>query len=135
MKTTTTQKRTGRTRLAKARALLPNASKRRAAQNKFSDALHALQAEAKAKGLDKLTMRDINTIIADSRREKDPLYGQTKRISVSISLRMYQELKAAAKDLTGSGELCYVVRQAIGDYLRNEAPRLRKATKQRPSAD
>ncbi len=44
----------------------------------------------------KLTMREINEEIAASRREKDPLHGQTRRISFALSERMYRQLKAAA---------------------------------------
>src|SRR5207248_156080 len=49
----------------------------------------------------KLTMREIDQEIAGSRREKDPLYGQTRRISFVLSERMYRQLKAVADTDTG----------------------------------
>jgi len=101
-------------------------NKRRRDLNKLSDAPHAVQTQDKATGLEKLTMREINAEIAAYRREQDPLYGQTKRVSVVLSLRMYRELKATAIALTGSDVLSFVVRQAISDYLRNQAPHLKK---------
>ena len=74
-----------------------------------------MHAEAKAKGLDKLTMREINETIAEVRREHDPLYGQTRRISLTISERMYRQAQAAA----GSAfwDLSMLIRQAMGDFL------------------
>jgi hypothetical protein len=82
----------------------------------LSAAVGELRRDAKAKGQDKLTMREINKIIADYRRERDPLSGRVKRITVTLSERMYREAKAAAES-TG-WDLGMLVRQAIGDYLR-----------------
>ena len=82
----------------------------------FSATVAAFHQNAKAKGQDKLTMREINKIIADYRRERDPLSGRVKRTTVTLSERMYREAKAAAES-TG-WDLGMLVRQAIGDYLR-----------------
>jgi hypothetical protein len=109
----------------------PKPNKRRRDLNKLSDALHVAQSQAKARGLDKLTLREINAEIAAYRREQDPLYGQTKSVRVVLSLRMYRELKAAAKALSGTSVLSFVVRQAIGDYLRNQVPNLKKQPSRR----
>jgi len=79
-------------------------------------AVAELRREAKGTGLDKLTMREINQIILECRREKDPLSGRTKRIGVSLSERMYREAKAAAEAV--GWDLSMLVRQAIGDYLQ-----------------
>jgi len=77
--------------------------------------LAEIREEAKQKGLDKMTMREINAAIAAYRREKDPLYGRRKRISLTLSERMYREAKAAAESI--GWDLGMVVRQAVGDYL------------------
>ena len=46
---------------------------------------------------------------------KDPLYGQTHRISAVLSERTYRELKAAAE--AQGWNVTQTVRRAIGDYL------------------
>ncbi len=69
----------------------------------------------------KLSMREINEEIEASRREKDPLHGQTRRISFALSERIYRQLKAAADAYTGSS-ISSIVRQALGDYLKQTRP-------------
>jgi hypothetical protein len=94
-----------------------NQKTRKLGLDDLSAAVAAIHAEAKAKGLDKLTMREINAEIEAYRREKDPLHGRTKRISISLSERMYREAKATAETI--GWDLCMLVRQTIGDYLRH----------------
>src|SRR5436190_2649324 len=88
---------------------------RRANLEKLADVLQLVREDAKRKGLDKLTTREINAEIEAYRREKDPLYGQTRRITVVLSERLYREAKATAQSV--SWDLSMLVRQAIGDYL------------------
>lgn len=88
---------------------------RTAKPGELKQALKAVGEDAKAAGLDKLTMREVNEIVAETRREKDPLYGRTKRIGVTLSERMYLEAKAAAES-TG-WDMAMLVRQAVGDFL------------------
>lgn len=97
----------------------------------LADAVAAVRADAKAKGVDQLTMREINQIVAEVRREKDPLYGQTHKITVNLSERMYRNLKAAA-DANMGGSITWTVRQAIGDYLER---RPQASKRKRPAID
>jgi hypothetical protein len=72
-----------------------------------------------------MTMREINEAIAAYRREKDPLNGRMKRISLTLSERMYREARGAADSI--GWELGMLVRQAIGDYLEQlKHPKARK---------
>lgn len=89
---------------------------RNQASPELSQLLTEIGQEAKEKGLDKISMREINEIIAEVRREHDPLSGQTHRVNVSLSERMYREAKAAAQ--SAGWDLAMLVRQAIGDFLR-----------------
>jgi len=94
---------------------------------KLLAAVTALRADAKAKGLDKLTTRQINEIVGEARRAKDPLSGRTKRLSVTLSERMYRQAKAAAES-TG-WDVGMLVRQAVGDFLEQlKHPRAPKNT-------
>src|SRR5712691_7502697 len=53
-----------------------SSSKQTRKPRKPADVLQLVREDAKRKGLDKLTMREINAEIEAYRREKDPLYGQ-----------------------------------------------------------
>jgi hypothetical protein len=94
----------------------------------LAKAMAQLQKQAKERGLDKLSMREINEIIAEVRREHDPLYGQTRRMSVTLSERMFRQLQAAAQAQAG-GSIGGIVRQAIHQYLTGTAKGRPKVTK------
>jgi branched-subunit amino acid aminotransferase/4-amino-4-deoxychorismate lyase len=92
--------------------------------------LKEIWVASKRLGLEKLSMREINAIVAEVRREKDPLYGQVRRITVTLSERMYRKAKAAAK--AEGGSLSDYGRQAIGQRLekgtsKQSSPRAAKA--------
>lgn len=80
-----------------------------------------LRTEAKVNGLNKMSMREINEVVAEARREQDPFYGQRHKVTVTLSERMFRDLKAAV-EADPSGSLSGTVRQAIGDYLRLAKP-------------
>jgi len=90
--------------------------KRKQHFHQLAQAVAEIRQEAKAKGLSNLSMREINNIVAEARRDNDPLYGQTHQIKVTLSERMFRQLKVVAHS-DAEGSMSAVVRQAIGDYL------------------
>jgi hypothetical protein len=75
-----------------------------------------LRQEAKEKGLDKMTMREINAAVTAVRREKNPLYGVVRRVGVTLPERTYRAAKSAA-EADGWRSLSAFVDYAIREYL------------------
>jgi DNA repair exonuclease SbcCD ATPase subunit len=94
---------------------MPTSRTRKKHLQEFAAVVAEIRQEAKEKGLDKMTMREINAIVTEVRREKDPLYGQVHRVSLTLSERIYRHTKAAAE--AEGGSFSDYVRQALAERL------------------